>query len=280
MSELGGVECFVIMPISNQKGYPDGHFGHVYNELIKPSCEKAGYKPVRADDVRNANLIHLDILTRLVEAPMAVCDLSSQNPNVLFELGIRQAFDKPVVLIKDEKTPFIFDIAGLRCMEYFSDLRFGNVVDNQLSLKEVLIATRDAENDASNVNSIVNLLGLKHAAQIPDVKDNKESLELNLILSEIKNIKGILDLQGFTRADSETLSDTKGKIGLLTLASLSARAEDAVTSSDKEKLAELADEMNALVYDGKVSSTAMPVLKSINYQVHSCLHKLKWRTSE
>jgi hypothetical protein len=56
-------------------------------------------------------VIHLDVIKRLVHSPLVLCDLSARNPNVMFELGIRQAFDKPVVLVQDEKTPQIFDIA-------------------------------------------------------------------------------------------------------------------------------------------------------------------------
>ncbi|MGN6898239.1 hypothetical protein ACTHT1_12455, partial [Neisseria sp. P0015.S002] len=81
---------------------------------ISPACEKSGFRACRADDVKATNLIQLDILKKLIEAPIAICDLSTRNPNVLFELGIRQAFDKPVVLIQEIGTPPIFDITGLR----------------------------------------------------------------------------------------------------------------------------------------------------------------------
>jgi len=38
------------------------------------------------------NDIHIDILDRIINAPDGDCDLSGLNPNVMFELGIRQAF--------------------------------------------------------------------------------------------------------------------------------------------------------------------------------------------
>lgn len=34
-------ECFIIMPISNNTNYPDGHFDRVYKYLINPACELA-----------------------------------------------------------------------------------------------------------------------------------------------------------------------------------------------------------------------------------------------
>ena len=48
--EVGGwkPECFIMMPISDPDGHEQGHFQHVYEELISPACDTAGYDPVRA----------------------------------------------------------------------------------------------------------------------------------------------------------------------------------------------------------------------------------------
>src|SRR5690606_20324262 len=120
-------QCFIIMPISDQPGYDVGHFKRVYEHIIKPACAEAGFHPVRADDVHKTNHIALDIVKKVVESDMAICDLSGKNPNVLYELGIRQAFNKPVTIIKDSKTERIFDIQGFRDVEYDENLRIDNV---------------------------------------------------------------------------------------------------------------------------------------------------------
>jgi hypothetical protein len=186
-------DCFIIMPIADADGYPKGHFGHVYENIIKPSCCKAGYNPVRADEVKQTNLIHLDILKKLIEAPIAICDLSSRNPNVLFELGIRQAFDKPVVLIQEKDTPKIFDIAPLRYLEYSQEMKYHEVLSIQEKLKEAIEATAAAESDASNVNSIVKLLALSSPAQIPDLENGKESLALEVMQAELRNMRQMME---------------------------------------------------------------------------------------
>ena len=89
MSQGENNTCFVIMPISDCEGYEPGHFLRVYEDIIKPAVERSGYTPQRADETKNSNLIQLDILKKLIDAPIAICDLSTRNPNVLFELGIR-----------------------------------------------------------------------------------------------------------------------------------------------------------------------------------------------
>ena len=124
--------CFVVMPISDMDDYEKGHFTRVYSHLIRPACERSGFTPIRADDVASSNYIVIDILSKIIESDLVICDLSGKNPNVLYELGIRQAFNLPTVLIKDIKTNRIFDIQGLRYTEYNHALRV-DTVENQIS---------------------------------------------------------------------------------------------------------------------------------------------------
>lgn len=194
MAENTKKDCFIIMPIAEVEGYPAGHFSHVYDNIIKPSCDLAGYSPVRADEVKETNLIHLDILKKLIEAPMAICDLSNRNPNVLFELGIRQAFDKPVVLIQEKGTPKIFDIAPLRYLEYSKEMRYHEVLNIQQELKSSLEATAAAESDATNINSIVKLLALNTPAQLPDLENGKESMALEYLQAEMRDMRKMVEI--------------------------------------------------------------------------------------
>ncbi len=187
-------ECFIIMPISDVDGYAKGHFGHVYENIIYPSCEMAGYRAVRADEVKATNLIHLDILKNLIDAPIAICDLSSRNPNVLFELGIRQAFDKPVVLIQETGTPKIFDIAPLRYLEYSKEMKYHDVLQIQKELKDAIEATAAADGETGNVNSIVKLLALSNPAKIPDLKGNKEELAFGMLQAEMREVRKLMEM--------------------------------------------------------------------------------------
>lgn len=187
-------ECFIIMPIADTDGYPKGHFKHVYENIIYPSCEMAGYQAIRADEVKATNLIHLDILKKLIDAPIAICDLSSRNPNVLFELGIRQAFDKPVVLIQEIGTQKIFDIAPLRYLEYCKEMKYHDVLRSQNELKEAIEATAAAENDTGNVNSIVKLLALNNAAKIPTLKGGKDGLALEVMQAEMREVRKLMEI--------------------------------------------------------------------------------------
>lgn len=187
--------CFVIMPIADCDGYEKGHFAHVYNDIIKPAIEKTEFTAIRADEVKETNLIHLDILRKLIDAPIAVCDLSTRNPNVLFELGIRQAFDRPVVLIQEKGTPKIFDIAPLRYLEYSKEMKYHEVIESQKKLQEAIEATKGVENDAGNINSIVKLMALSSPAIIPNLdKSNKEVIALDYLQSQMTDLRMMMEM--------------------------------------------------------------------------------------
>ena len=183
------------MPIADCEGYEKGHFAHVYNDIIKPAIEKTEFMAIRADEVKETNLIHLDILKKLIDAPIAVCDLSTRNPNVLFELGIRQAFDKPVVLIQEKGTPKIFDIAPLRYLEYSKEMKYHEVLESQKKLQEAIEATKGVENEADNINSIVKLMALSSSAVIPNLdKSNKEVMALDFLQAQMTDLKMMMEM--------------------------------------------------------------------------------------
>lgn len=186
----GKPSCFIIMPITDPEGYIKGHFKRVFDDIFVPACDKAGFSAILASDVQEANLIQLDVLKKIVDSPMALCDLSSRNPNVLFELGIRQAFDKPVVLVQEVGTPQIFDIAPLRYVPYRRERLYHEVLEDQEKIAEAIRATKKAYENNEGVNSIVRLLALSQPATIPNYTgSDKESALLQLFRAELDSLR-------------------------------------------------------------------------------------------
>ncbi|WP_299156373.1 hypothetical protein [uncultured Christiangramia sp.] len=109
--------------------------------------------------------------------------MSSQNPNVLYELGIRQAFNKPVTLIKDYKTNRIFDIQGFRDLEYDGNLRIDNVQHTVDSLAEII--TNTYNDNGKDINSLVKLLSIS-PAELNEKTDR--SIETELILNNLNSL--------------------------------------------------------------------------------------------
>lgn len=180
-------KCFIIMPISDPDDYKRGHFNRVYDYLIKPACEVAGFEPVRADETSKSNMIIIDILKKVVNYDIAICDISTRNPNVFYELGFRQAFNKKTFLIKDEKTNIPFDISSIRTLPYDENLRVDEVKKSVLNLSRCIKETYD--NEENDANSLIQLLSIETAV-LPETMTLKE--DTSIILNELKEIKETL----------------------------------------------------------------------------------------
>ncbi|HET7589933.1 MAG TPA: hypothetical protein VFK14_07080 [Solirubrobacterales bacterium] len=113
--------CFVIMPFveHDEDRYDAGFFKEVLDSLLKPAITNAGLQ-VRTAQRRGSDLIQSTIINELLQADLVLADLTEHNPNVLFELGMRIAEDKPVVLIKAKGTGQIFDVDHIIRIEQYS----------------------------------------------------------------------------------------------------------------------------------------------------------------
>lgn len=113
--------AFVIMPFGKKKG-ADGSlydFNAIYNQLIKPSLEAAGFEAFRADEETTSGDILTDMFQELLLADLCICDMSIDNANVFYELGIRHAFRKRgIVHIQAGRAYMPFDIFNVRTIPY------------------------------------------------------------------------------------------------------------------------------------------------------------------
>lgn len=160
MDKLKKPTCFVMMPIADVAGYDSGHFTRVYEHIIKPACERAGFTPKRADESTNSNIIIVDILKSITDSDVALCDLSGLNPNVFYELGLRQAFNKKTIIIKDEKTSNPFDTNIIRYTPYNSSLRIDSTAADIAAIAKMIDTT---VNHPEEYNSITQLLKITPA---------------------------------------------------------------------------------------------------------------------
>jgi len=125
--------CGIIMPLAAIDDLPVSHWQEV-QDLIIEGAKSVGFKAKMVSSEDNVGVIMDRIITNLYSNEMVVCDISCRNPNVMFELGVRLAFDKPTVIIKDDQTPFPFDTSAIEHLIYPRDLRYSQI----LKFKEVL----------------------------------------------------------------------------------------------------------------------------------------------
>src|SRR5687767_13018423 len=113
--------AFVIMPFGKKKG-ADGSvydFNAIYSQLIQPALEIAGFEPFRADEETASGDILTDMFQELLLADLCIADMSIDNANVFYELGIRHAFRKRgIVHIQAGRAYMPFDVFNVRTIPY------------------------------------------------------------------------------------------------------------------------------------------------------------------
>jgi tetratricopeptide (TPR) repeat protein len=113
--------AFVAMPFGIKE---DIDFNAVFRELIKPALEGAGFEVFRADEEMRAGNIRTDMFQELLLADLVVADLSIDNPNVWYELGVRHALRKRgVVQITCRRDQMPFDLLTERSVRYRTTIK-------------------------------------------------------------------------------------------------------------------------------------------------------------
>lgn len=122
--------CFVIGPMKDI-----GQLQLLAHQIVAPLVEPYGFVVITPDE-GNIGSVMDQVLLYLEQADLLVADISGNNPNVMYELGIYHSFGKPSLIVKNssqtaenEQTPF--DIAAYRYLE----LPFENTAASKEILK-------------------------------------------------------------------------------------------------------------------------------------------------
>jgi hypothetical protein len=106
--------CFVIQPFDR------GIFDKRYEDVFKPAIKEAGLDPYRVDEDPAASIPIDDIEHGIRRSELCFAEITTDNPNVWFELGYAIAAGKEVVLIRsaERKSRFPFDIQHRKVIVY------------------------------------------------------------------------------------------------------------------------------------------------------------------
>jgi hypothetical protein len=87
---------------------------------VKRSAKKHGIDCLRADEIEHTGKITDLILTQINSSRYLLCDITTDRPNVYYELGYAHGRGKQVVLIAREGTVAHFDIRDYNIIFYKS----------------------------------------------------------------------------------------------------------------------------------------------------------------
>lgn len=189
-------ECFFITPIG-EKDSPERRRMQNTEAIVKRVCESVELTSVSAMDVEISGHISRQVVEHLTEARMAIADLTSTNPNVMYEIAIRHTANLPVILLAAEGTPLPFDINQERVV-FFDETQPLEVEKAVLRLTAQVKAALEGDFE-SPVVSAVEIASYRHGS-------DTNKLLVGLI-DEVAGLSSLIDdLDASARAQRDRYS--------------------------------------------------------------------------
>ncbi|MBB4402505.1 MULTISPECIES: RNA helicase [Rhizobium/Agrobacterium group] len=180
--------CGIVMPIAAMlPDYEAVHWTRV-KQIISDAISQTGMVPRLVSDSDEVGVIHAQIVQNLYDDEIVVVDVSGKNPNVMFELGLRLAFDKPTVIVKDHETDYSFDTSPIKHIGYRRDQRFDDVEIFKEKLKKAIEATLEKNREDKSFSPF-----LRHFGQFtPKKVEGHEIPQADFILKKLASIEARL----------------------------------------------------------------------------------------
>lgn len=126
--------CFIVSPIGREGSEIHLRFKEVLDYMIKPAIESSSLKLriIRADDINRTGSFIKDILEHLYGAYIVIVDLTDQNPNVFYELGVRHSISPRTILIAQNLDDIPSDLREYRTIIYNTSAKGGYDFKNKI----------------------------------------------------------------------------------------------------------------------------------------------------
>lgn len=182
-----------ICPLSEEGSEIRNRSDDIMNNIIKPIAEELNYRVERADK-KYGSVIMEDIILMLREADIVIADLTGLNPNVFYELGLRQATKgKCINIIGDEEKKIPFDIGYTRAITYkykgVSSYEASNRLREDLKQRIINLQNMPCHSCMNlNVQEIADIFKVTIASEFFKGAKNHYVLAVNLFVKPVKNM--------------------------------------------------------------------------------------------
>lgn len=188
--------CFVIQP------FDSGPFDKRYEDTIAPAISAAGLEPYRVDRDPRVTVPIDQIEEGIRTSQACVADISSDNPNVWFELRYAIASGKPVVLLalNDPSRRFPFDVQHRHVIRYRTDSasNFAKLKSEIATRLRAILEKEERLEHVAQPTSIAAIEGLSQHEMVALVSI-AENLETPASSVSAHTVKSDMERAGFTR---------------------------------------------------------------------------------
>jgi hypothetical protein len=132
------MRAFIIRPFGTRKGID---FDMVENELVGPALQSIGAEGRTTGEILEAGNIRIDMFQQLLVADLVIADITTNNPNAFYELGIRHALQekrtflirakapRPLTVEEAKEADVPFDLKTDRYLEYDPAASLGKLTE-------------------------------------------------------------------------------------------------------------------------------------------------------
>ena len=178
--------CFIISHIGEQNSAPRNDADLKLKHFFSPVLKEIGYNFKRADEESTPGFISAQIVKRLIDSTLVIADISLENANVFYELAIRHAVKKPVIIIKklNQKPPF--DVTDIRAI----DVDMSDPDIWQPAMKKLRDYIKDSEKHPNRASeSILSTFSRSFGLESKEDKESETLLLVKDIRSEFSRLR-------------------------------------------------------------------------------------------
>lgn len=205
-------KCFIIQP------FDGGIFDKRYNDVFEPAVKEAGFEPYRVDKDPSVKIPIDDIEKGIEDAKMCFAEITTDNPNVWYELGYAFALKKDVILVcqaSERKGKFPFDIQHRHIITYESNSS-SDFDKLKIEITKKIKALAEKQKKIENLieNPVVESEGLKpHELTLMIIMINQ--LLTDTFSVSAFSLRSDMEKAGFTNAATSLAIRSLKRMGLI-----------------------------------------------------------------
>jgi O-acetyl-ADP-ribose deacetylase (regulator of RNase III) len=194
------------MPFGDKKDLDgaDIDFDDIYKFFFRKAIEAIkvpNVECIRCDEIAESGSIHRQMIEHILYSDVVIVDITTNNPNVFYELGVRHTLKKGVtVLIRRVGTTIPFNIQGLHVVQY-DQKKFASIEKARQEIIDLIKNGLSMEKTDSLVHDVLDIdIGIGIGRGREPIKDKEEytfgfkdkpGQAIGLITGEIQNVTDI-----------------------------------------------------------------------------------------
>ena len=211
-NEYPNGRCCVFQP------FDKGVFDRRYEDVLSPAIKAAGMEPYRVDRDLGSTIPVDTLHQEIRSAAICVADITTRNPNVMYELGFAIAASKDVVIIcgpSPDKYPFDIQHRGIVSYEVGSTSDFTNLEQSITAKLKAILERQEKTTNIAELSPVKNSNGLQphELTALALLMANSHGVEDYVAASWIKDQ---MRQQGYTEVGSRLAMARLLKLGYVT----------------------------------------------------------------